>query len=280
MIKALIFDFDGLILDTEVPAFEAWKEIYRAYGFDLELSTWVSCIGTSGGFDPYGDLRRRVGRTINIEAISEKRRALSAPRVERQPLLPGVEARIIEAKRLGLKLGVASNSSDAWVTGHLGRLGLEHHFDAFSFGNWVARSKPDPEIYEAILNKLEIRGDQSGTCPRGLAKRYSFGQEGWPLLRCRPKPAHEMAGPERGRLEVELFGGPLSRRDPGEAPKTCHSPQDRPSQKPKFYLTAVPKTRCRGPGNGSSRNRDGGEAASRFSGYEEAPFIARGERET
>ena len=160
MIKALIFDFDGLILDTEVPAFEAWKEIYHAYGFDLELSTWVSCIGTSGGFDPYGDLRRRVGRTINIEAISEKRRALSAPRVERQPLLPGVEDRIIEAKRLGLKLGVASNSSDAWVTGHLGRLGLEHHFDAFSFGNWVARSKPDPEIYEAILNKLEIRGDQ------------------------------------------------------------------------------------------------------------------------
>ena len=65
MIKALIFDFDGLILDTEVPAYEAWKKIYRSYGFVLDVPTWVSCIGTSGGFDPYGDLPRRIGRSID-----------------------------------------------------------------------------------------------------------------------------------------------------------------------------------------------------------------------
>ncbi len=160
MIKALIFDFDGLILDTEVPAYEAWKKIYRSYGFVLDVPTWVSCIGTSGGFDPYGDLPRRIGRSIDQGEISEKRQKLSALMIDGQPLLPGVEDRIEEAKRLGLKLGVASNSTDEWVTGHLGRLGLEHHFDAFSFRNWVENPKPHPDIYEAIIDKLEIHGDQ------------------------------------------------------------------------------------------------------------------------
>lgn len=48
MIRALIFDFDGLILDTETPEFQSWQEIYQEYGCVLSLSTWAECVGKHG----------------------------------------------------------------------------------------------------------------------------------------------------------------------------------------------------------------------------------------
>ena len=70
MSRALVFDFDGLILDTEGPEFQAWQEIYAAHGCHLTLESWAACIGTRDAFDPYADLppgpaapsrRRRFG---------------------------------------------------------------------------------------------------------------------------------------------------------------------------------------------------------------------------
>ena len=56
-IKALVFDFDGLIVDTEVPIFRAWQRIYREHGQELPLDRWLTIIGTSSGsFDPVQEL--------------------------------------------------------------------------------------------------------------------------------------------------------------------------------------------------------------------------------
>ena len=50
MIRALVFDFDGLILETETPAYETWAEIYREHGHELPLDRWFDYIGREGGF--------------------------------------------------------------------------------------------------------------------------------------------------------------------------------------------------------------------------------------
>src|SRR5215469_1061569 len=110
MIQALIFDFDGLILDTEVPDYQSWLEVYQEYGCQLPLSTWSAYIGGAAEvFDAYGHLEAQLGCTVDRQVIRARRRRRYSELVEAQPVLPGVRDYITTAKRLGLKLGVASS---------------------------------------------------------------------------------------------------------------------------------------------------------------------------
>lgn len=162
MILALIFDFDGLILDTELPEFQAWQEIYRSHGHDLPLATWAACIGTADlVFDPYADLAMRRGQPIEREAIRARRRARTTELIEVLAPLPGVVDALDEARRLGLKLAVASSSTRAWVVGHLSRLGLADRFDCIRCSDDVERTKPDPALYLAALAALGLRPEQA-----------------------------------------------------------------------------------------------------------------------
>ena len=162
MIKALVFDFDGLILETEMPAFLAWQEIYREYDCELPLDEWVACVGgTVKDFDPCKYLETMSGRSIERVAVEARRRQRQLELVALQETLPGVENYLSEARRLGLRVGLASNSSRAWVTGHLKRLGLFDQFDCLKCGDEVAHQKPDPELYLAALQALDTPAHQA-----------------------------------------------------------------------------------------------------------------------
>ena len=158
MIEAVIFDFDGLILDTESTLFAAWCRTYAEFGAELPLSLWTANIGgySYEAFHPMDHLEQLAGRPLDREAINQRRREWYWSRVHVQDAMPGVREAIDAAAGMGLKLGVASSSDRSWVAGHLERLHLLDRFEVLVCGNEVARVKPDPELYRTVLDTLKV----------------------------------------------------------------------------------------------------------------------------
>ena len=114
IIRALLFDFDGLILETEEPVYLSWQELYQEYGCHLSSDKWSSIIGTDEmetGYDPLGELEVQIGRSLDREIIAPRRRQREMDLILKQPPLPGVLDYLQEARRLGMKIGLASSSS-------------------------------------------------------------------------------------------------------------------------------------------------------------------------
>src|SRR5262245_22569976 len=118
MFTTLIFDCDGLLIDTETPAFESWQTIYGEYGHKLLLDQWQSAIGTRGGFDALEHLATLV-EDLDRAALLARRQTLKYNLSKHQPLLPGVREILQQAHTLGLPCAVASSSDRPWVLGWL-----------------------------------------------------------------------------------------------------------------------------------------------------------------
>jgi HAD superfamily hydrolase (TIGR01509 family) len=153
-LKALIFDYDGLIIDSESPEFESWQRVYAQHGQELEVKAWVHFIGGTAVMDPKQDLERRVGRTLDWKPIQERRLKHHHELMAGRGLLPGVEDLMRSAREKGWKVGVASSSSSSWVEGGLERLGLLRHVQTVRTRDRVQNLKPHPEPYLAALADL------------------------------------------------------------------------------------------------------------------------------
>ena len=156
MIRALVFDFDGLILETEEPVYRSWLEVYEAHGEELPFERWVEIVGsTTASFHPQHHLEERLGHPLAQEVL-DRRVLRRTELVLAKRLLPGVVELADEARRLGLHLGVASSSSTDWVKGHLERLGILDRFDCVRCRDDVANAKPAPDLYLAVLDCLGV----------------------------------------------------------------------------------------------------------------------------
>jgi HAD superfamily hydrolase (TIGR01509 family) len=158
LIRAIIFDFDGLIIDTESTDFQAWQEIYQEHGCELPLSMWSIAVGSgfSEKFEPFAYLEKQIGRAVDRDDLWARKCQRDLELISQQPVLPGVVDVLIDAKQMRLKLAVASSSDGKWVIGHLTRLGLLHFFDAIRTKDDVQRTKPEPDLFHAALEALQV----------------------------------------------------------------------------------------------------------------------------
>ena len=159
--KALIFDFDGLIVDSETPGYRAWTEVFEAHGCSLPFDTYSTCIGTINGFDLPAYLEQQTGLSLDRRQVIARCSRRWHELMNDQPLLPGIETTVKRARERGLKLAVASSSTKSWVTGNLEKRGLLGLFDVISTREDVAAVKPDPALYVRSLDKLGVTADQA-----------------------------------------------------------------------------------------------------------------------
>jgi HAD superfamily hydrolase (TIGR01509 family) len=201
LIRAVVFDFDGLILDTEEPVYQSWVEVYEAHGEELPFERWVEIVGsTTIGFHPQHHLEARLGRALPKEVL-ERRVGRRTELILARQLLPGVVERIGEAKALGLKLGVASSSASDWVSGHLSRLGILDKFHCLRCRDDVANVKPEPDLYVAVLACLGVPASEAiaiEDSPNGVTAAKRAG------MRCVAIPNSITAGLDLSHADLLL----------------------------------------------------------------------------
>ncbi|WP_135229545.1 HAD family hydrolase [Deinococcus fonticola] len=157
-LQAVIFDFDGTILDTETTEFRRWEALYRQHDRELALQDWQRGIGTWGAFDPWAGLPEHV--QADRQNVHATLHASILEAIEQQDLRPGVLDVFGQIKAAGLRLALASSSDRAWITRWLTQHGLLDVFETLATRDDVARVKPDPELYLLAARNLNLKPEQ------------------------------------------------------------------------------------------------------------------------
>ena len=161
-VRAFLFDFDGLILDTETAAREGWAWLYREHGHELPPEKWALMVGTVGGWDPMGHLETLVGEPLEAGALNERRNAHELSLLEVEELRPGIAEYLAAAERHGLKRAVVSSASRRWIDMHLARLERAIGWDAIVTADHdEERAKPRPTLYLEALELLQVSPDEA-----------------------------------------------------------------------------------------------------------------------
>ncbi|MED2972109.1 HAD-IA family hydrolase [Fictibacillus sp. B-59209] len=161
MIKAVVFDFDGLILDSEKSIYNAIQEIFTEHSCNMPLELWQQCIGTKDFLDPFEYLEEQINKKVDRKGLRAKHHERVLSMLEGEKPLPGVEDYLEAAKELGLKIALATSSSRQWVTGHLEKLNLLSYFDCLKTADDVEHVKPDPALYLEAVKCLGVKPNEA-----------------------------------------------------------------------------------------------------------------------
>jgi HAD superfamily hydrolase (TIGR01509 family) len=158
MIRALIFDFDGLIIDTETVLIDSYAEVHSAHHVPFDRAAFLRSVGHADyAFDPWHGFSPHADRA----ALEEERQRRKNELLLKQQILPGVGMLLDAGRARGLRIGLASNSQHDWVEPHLKRVGLHDRFDFFACRGDVPSPKPEPDLYNLVLNRFGIRGHEA-----------------------------------------------------------------------------------------------------------------------
>lgn len=179
ILQAVVFDFDGVIIDTEKARYEAMQQVFATYGQKLPLLVWIESIGRAAyAIDPFDYLISITGEKLDIDMLKSTHKKIEMEMADALPLLPGVVERLEEVTNSGGFLAVASSSSRAWVEGHLQKRDLLKYFSAIVCRDDTLRHKPHPEPYSTALKLLKCLPENSFAIedsPLGIASAKAAG---------------------------------------------------------------------------------------------------------
>ncbi|GAA2629675.1 HAD family hydrolase [Dactylosporangium fulvum] len=201
VISVLIFDFDGLLMDTETTLFECWRYEWRQHGLELDPARFFADHGGDVTEQRYAELARAVGPGYDRAASHARRIAYREELHATLGPAPGISEWFAEAAGLGLRLAVASSSPTHWVHGHLTRAGLLSRFEVVACGDEVTGHKPDPAVYLLALRRLGIAPEAAVAfedTPHGVAAARAAG------LRCVAVPNPYAARDRFGAADMVL----------------------------------------------------------------------------
>jgi beta-phosphoglucomutase-like phosphatase (HAD superfamily) len=187
-IDAVIFDLDGLIIDSETPEVMAWTAVYARYGMEFPVASWLQNVGRNDRlWDPLGPFRAPGSPAPPDTVAAIWREQADAAMAGYFTPLPGVVPLLTALRQRGVRTAVASSSRRAWIQKVLARLGLEDQFDAAAACEARARRLPP-----CRAPPRDGAGDLRGA--RGQPKRRALGQGGRDGLHRGPVAADQATG--------------------------------------------------------------------------------------
>jgi HAD superfamily hydrolase (TIGR01509 family) len=162
-VRAFLFDFDGLLLDTELASRAGWQRLYREHGHELPTDLWATLVGTTHApWSPMEHLEELVGEPLDRDALNERRRAHELTLIEAEELRPGIAEYLAAAREHGLKRAIVSSSNRGWVDMHLQRLEETVGWDAICTADGDRRrAKPAPVLYLEALRLLDVAAGEA-----------------------------------------------------------------------------------------------------------------------
>jgi HAD superfamily hydrolase (TIGR01509 family) len=158
---AIVFDFDGLLMDTETTMLESWQQEWQHYGLELDLGTFWVQHGGDVTEQRYQRLAAAVGPSYDRERSHARRIAYRDELHRRLGLREGIGAWLRQARAAGIRLAVASSSPRSWVRGHLTAVGRLGDFEFIAGGDEVALPKPAPDVYLLALDRLGLEAGRA-----------------------------------------------------------------------------------------------------------------------
>jgi HAD superfamily hydrolase (TIGR01509 family) len=160
--RAFLFDFDGLIIDTESASRGGYEWLYAQHGHELPPELWALCVGTVDGWDPWSHLEELIGEPLDRETWNERRFAHELSMLEAEELRPGIAEYLDYATRHGLKRAIVSSASRRWIDMHLERLERAYGWEAIVTADHdPERAKPRPTLYLEALEQLGVDADEA-----------------------------------------------------------------------------------------------------------------------
>lgn len=155
--RGIIFDFDGVLVDTEWAIYQSWVQLYAREGQEISIATYSPCLGAGySHWNPAEHLEKLTGKTYDWEVETPARQAVLEADLARSGLMDGARELLDWCAEQGIGLTVASSSSRRWVQGWLERLGIYDRFVGVFTRTDGYAVKPDPALFLAAQQCLHL----------------------------------------------------------------------------------------------------------------------------
>ena len=179
----MLFDFDGVLVDTEWAIYQAWRRTFEAHGHALPLAAYARCIGSDfATWSPKTHLEELTGLGFDWHDLDARRQQDIRCALTHEGPMPGVVMVLEKLTTAAVPLGVVSSSSHHWVDGWLAKLGLAGHFKTVVCRGDAPQIKPAPDLFLEAARRL---GVEPSAClviedsRNGLISAHAAGMPVW-----------------------------------------------------------------------------------------------------